>query len=154
MFIGWRDTGTAKTMVKPHVVIPIKCSVCEIWVIVPCVKAFALPTAALSIQTQEGSEVLAVGVLSDFHIICYYGFKSRMGESIPLRSRPARDCVSQNADGVADREEGVGGWGRFPCQYPKGRVCRQIHEERGDETASFSREVPRATDLKGNSLES
>lgn len=65
MFTGWRDIGTAKTIVKPHVSKPHQMlSMCEIWVIVSCVKAFPLPTAELSIQTQEGSEVLALDVLS------------------------------------------------------------------------------------------
>lgn len=51
-FIGWKDTGAAKTIVKPQLIKPYQMLPgCEIWCKVSGVKAFTQPTAQMSIQT-------------------------------------------------------------------------------------------------------
>lgn len=53
------------------------------WVKVPGVKAFALPTAPIPIQTQEESGMLVAGVLADSQypllLWDYYDFEGKRG---------------------------------------------------------------------------
>lgn len=65
---------TAKIIVKPLVVKPQQMLTgCEIWVQVPGVKAFTLPTAQIATLPKGGSGVLVVAVLADILCFCCWG---------------------------------------------------------------------------------
>nr|XP_048702533.1 uncharacterized protein LOC125635199 [Caretta caretta]XP_048702534.1 uncharacterized protein LOC125635199 [Caretta caretta]XP_048702535.1 uncharacterized protein LOC125635199 [Caretta caretta] len=64
-FLGWRDPGRERTVVRPWVVQPQMLRGCVSWVRVPGTKPLALPMAQIPVQTQEGWGRLVVGVLQD-----------------------------------------------------------------------------------------
>lgn len=58
-----KDSETTGTIIKTQAVKAQEMlKVCEIWFKVPGVKASTVPAAQISVQPQEGSGVLAVGV--------------------------------------------------------------------------------------------
>lgn len=69
-----KDTGTAKTLVKPHLVKFHQMLLgYEMRTEVLGMKAFTLPTAQISVHTQERQGVLVVAVFSDIPYSVFWG---------------------------------------------------------------------------------